>query len=131
MLCIKNALKSVDLRRSQYNVTEQYPAEVLERRKALVGHMTAARRDEKRAVLIRDKLSIDEESCWLQLKMSDLLKYKDNMVTLGAAALHRQLISVEDGPELQLEPCPFAGLKLEISRSVNERRTTNATRERI
>ncbi|KAH3795773.1 hypothetical protein DPMN_149333 [Dreissena polymorpha] len=36
ILCIKNALKNVDLRRSQYNVTEQYPAEVVERRKAIV-----------------------------------------------------------------------------------------------
>ncbi|KAH3696824.1 hypothetical protein DPMN_084302 [Dreissena polymorpha] len=56
ILCIKNALKNVDLRRSQYNVTEQYPAEMVERRKAHAGHMTAARRDKKRAVLIRDKL---------------------------------------------------------------------------
>ncbi|KAH3858527.1 hypothetical protein DPMN_101153 [Dreissena polymorpha] len=51
ILCIKNALKSVDLRRSQYKVTEQYPAEVLERPKALVDHITAARRDGKIAVL--------------------------------------------------------------------------------
>ncbi|KAH3808146.1 hypothetical protein DPMN_136497 [Dreissena polymorpha] len=55
-MCIKNALKRVDLRRSSFNVTEQ---EVLERRKALVCHMLQARRDGKRAVLVRDKVLID------------------------------------------------------------------------
>jgi len=59
IMCIKNALRRVDLRRTPYNVTEQYPAEVLERRKSLVGHMMQARRDGKRAVLVRDKLFID------------------------------------------------------------------------
>ncbi|KAH3890844.1 hypothetical protein DPMN_014933 [Dreissena polymorpha] len=58
-MCIKHALRRVDLRRSPYNVTEQYPAEVLERRKSLAGHMMQARRDGKRAVLVRDKLLID------------------------------------------------------------------------
>ena len=59
IMCTKNALRRVDLRRTPYNVIEQYPAEVLERRKSLVGHMMQARRDGKRAVLVRDKLFID------------------------------------------------------------------------
>ncbi|KAH3785232.1 hypothetical protein DPMN_163317 [Dreissena polymorpha] len=58
-MCIKNALKRVDLRRSPYNVTEQYPAVDLKRRKALVGHMVQARLDGKRVVSVRAKLLID------------------------------------------------------------------------
>ncbi|KAH3785356.1 hypothetical protein DPMN_163443 [Dreissena polymorpha] len=59
IICIKNALKRVDLRRSPYNMTEQYPAEDLKRRKALVGHMVQARLDGKRVVPVRVKLLID------------------------------------------------------------------------
>ncbi|KAH3785381.1 hypothetical protein DPMN_163469 [Dreissena polymorpha] len=59
IMCIKNALKRVDLRRSPYNVTEQYPRGRLEAPEGLVGHMVQARLDGKRVVPVRAKLLID------------------------------------------------------------------------
>jgi hypothetical protein len=58
-LVIKSALKHVNLKHSNYNVTEQYPQEVKERRKALIPEMIEARKQGKRAVLVRDKLYIN------------------------------------------------------------------------
>ena len=58
-LRVKDALRGADLRSTPFNVADQYPTEVLERRKVLVEHMVAARREGKRAVLVRDKLYIN------------------------------------------------------------------------
>ena len=56
---IQSALKSIDLKNTDYNVSEQYPQEVKERRKALIPIMLQARREDKKAVLVRDKLYIN------------------------------------------------------------------------
>jgi hypothetical protein len=56
---IKSALKGINLRFSPYNVSDQFPPEVKERRKELIPTMLKARREGKRAVLVRDKLIIN------------------------------------------------------------------------
>lgn len=56
---VKRALKSVNLRGTPYNVTDQFPPEVLQRRKDLIPVMIQARKDGKRATLVRDKLFIN------------------------------------------------------------------------
>lgn len=58
---VKSALRNVDLRQTPFNVNEQYPEEVLRRRRDLIDVMKTARRDGKRAVLVRDKLYINGE----------------------------------------------------------------------
>ncbi len=57
--CVKDALKLVDLKASPCNVSEQYPQEVKDRRRTLVPIMVQARKDGKKAVLVRDKLYIN------------------------------------------------------------------------
>lgn len=57
-LVVKDALKTVNLRNSPYNATEQYPPEVQQRRRELIPVMIQARKDGKRATLVRDKLII-------------------------------------------------------------------------
>lgn len=58
-LVVKDALKTVNLRNSPYNATEQYPPEVQQRRRELIPVMIQARKDGKRATLVRDKLIIN------------------------------------------------------------------------
>jgi uncharacterized protein YoxC len=58
-LTVKNALRGVNLRPTDYNVSEQFPQEVKERRKELIPKLIEARRTGKRAVLVRDKLFIN------------------------------------------------------------------------
>lgn len=58
-LRVKSALRNIDLRQTSFNVSEQYPNSVLNRRKELIDVMKTARRDGKRAVLVRDKLFIN------------------------------------------------------------------------
>jgi hypothetical protein len=57
---IQSALKTVKPRTTPYNVSEQFPPEVKERRKALIPELIKARRDGKTAFLRRDKLIIQE-----------------------------------------------------------------------
>lgn len=56
---VKSALRNIDLRQTPFNVSEQYPNSVLNRRKELIDVMKMARRDGNRAVLVRDKLFIN------------------------------------------------------------------------
>ena len=58
---VKDALKTVNLRGSQYNVSEQFPPEVQARRKELFPVLTEARNKGSRAVLVRDKIYIDNK----------------------------------------------------------------------
>jgi hypothetical protein len=58
---IKESLKHVKLQHTDYNVADQYPPEVKDRRKQLIPVMIDARKQGKRAVLVRDKLYIDNE----------------------------------------------------------------------
>jgi hypothetical protein len=58
-MLIKSFLKKVKLQHTDYNVSEQYPQEVKDRRKELIPVMLEARKSGKRAVLVRDKLFID------------------------------------------------------------------------
>ena len=58
-MCVKNALRSVNLRNTPFNVFDQLPQEIQERRKALVPVMLKARSEGKRAYLVRDKLFIN------------------------------------------------------------------------
>ncbi|XP_060583954.1 uncharacterized protein LOC132740117 [Ruditapes philippinarum] len=55
------SLKHVKLQHTDYNVADQYPPEVKDRRKQLKPVMIDARKQGKRAVLVRDKLYIDNE----------------------------------------------------------------------
>lgn len=57
---IKNALKQVNLRGTNFNVAEQYPPEVKEKRRELIPVMLEARKRGQRAVLVRDKLYINK-----------------------------------------------------------------------
>ncbi|MEW8548740.1 MAG: hypothetical protein AB2693_35000 [Candidatus Thiodiazotropha sp.] len=56
---VKNSLKHIDLKQSPYAVFDQLPKEVQERRKSLIPTMLDARRRGKTAVLIRDKIYIN------------------------------------------------------------------------
>ena len=58
---VKDALRNVNLRNSPYNVSEQFPPEVQEKRKQLFPVMSDARKSGKRAVLVRDKLYINNK----------------------------------------------------------------------
>jgi hypothetical protein len=53
---VKNALKSV-----KFNVGEQYPQEIQQRRRYLIPKMIEARNQNKKAVLVGDKLFIDNK----------------------------------------------------------------------
>lgn len=59
-MAIKNALKTIKLKDSDYNVSDQYPQEVKEKRKALIPELIKARAAGKTAFLRRDKLIIQE-----------------------------------------------------------------------
>ncbi|KAL4221207.1 hypothetical protein ACF0H5_019471 [Mactra antiquata] len=58
---IKNALKVINLKNTPCNVADQYPPEVKDRRKELIPIMVEARRLGKKAVLVRDKLYINNQ----------------------------------------------------------------------
>ena len=60
-LAVKDSLKQVNLFNTDYNVTEQYPQEVRDRRKELIPVMLQARKAGKKAVLVRDKLYINND----------------------------------------------------------------------
>lgn len=57
---IKSALKTVKLKTTPYNVSDQYPQEVKEKRKQLIPELIKARREGKTAFLRRDKLIIQQ-----------------------------------------------------------------------
>ena len=59
MAAVKRALQNINLRATSFNVADQFPQEVKEKRKQLIPTMLAARREGKRAVLVRDKLFIN------------------------------------------------------------------------
>ena len=52
-------MRNVNLKSSEYNVTDKFPPEVKDRRKQLIPLMIEARRQGKRAELVRDKLYIN------------------------------------------------------------------------
>ena len=58
-MTVKKSLRQVNLFHTPYNVTEQFPKEIRERRKQLVPVMMQARKDGNKAVLVRDKLYIN------------------------------------------------------------------------
>ena len=58
---MKNSLCNVNLRDSPYNVMEQFPPEVQAKRKLLYPVMMDARKSGKKAVLVRDKLYINNK----------------------------------------------------------------------
>jgi hypothetical protein len=60
-MLVKNALKNINLKQSDYNVSEQFPPEVKERRKQLIPELIKARNQGRKAVLVRDKLFIDNQ----------------------------------------------------------------------
>jgi hypothetical protein len=59
-MTIKNVLKTIKLKGTDYNVSDQYPQEVKEKRKALIPELIKARAAGKTAFLRRDKLIIQE-----------------------------------------------------------------------
>lgn len=58
---IKQASKIADLRSSDFRVADQFPQEVLARRKELIPKMVDARKNGNKAVLVRDKLYINNK----------------------------------------------------------------------
>lgn len=58
-MMVKDAPSSVNLRDTTYNVSEHYPPEIQQKRRELLPIMIKARKDGKRATLVRDKLYID------------------------------------------------------------------------
>lgn len=56
---VQSTLKAANLKETDYNVSEQYPQEVKERRKVLIPIMVKARSEGKKAVLVREKLYIN------------------------------------------------------------------------
>jgi hypothetical protein len=60
-MIIKDKLKGVNPYPTPYNVSDQYPPEVQQRRRELIPKMLAARRDGKKATLVRDKLYINNK----------------------------------------------------------------------
>lgn len=58
-LLVKSTLKYANLRQTTYNVVEQFPQEVKDRRKLLIPKMIEARNRGDKAMLVRDKLYIN------------------------------------------------------------------------
>lgn len=56
---IMYALNHTKLSNTGFNVTERFPAEVKDRRRELIPVMLDARKRGKRAILVRDKMYID------------------------------------------------------------------------
>jgi hypothetical protein len=57
---LKEYLKTLNLRPTPYNVADQWPQEVQERRKSLIPIMHEKRSKGQRAVLVRDKLFVND-----------------------------------------------------------------------
>lgn len=58
---LKSFLTHVSFKNSQYNFSNQFPPQVMQRRRALVPIMLDARKKGKTAVLVRDKLYINRQ----------------------------------------------------------------------
>lgn len=58
-MVVKSALQNVNLKSSPYNVFDQFPKIVQDRRKELIPIMVQASKEQKKAVLVRDKLYIN------------------------------------------------------------------------
>jgi hypothetical protein len=54
-------LTNINLKQSDYSVSEQFRPEVKERKKQLIPELTKARNQGRKAVLVRDKLFIDNQ----------------------------------------------------------------------
>ena len=60
-MLVKNAARQTDLKQTPFGVFDQYPPEVQEKRKDLIPIMLKARDEHKKAVLVRDKLYINNK----------------------------------------------------------------------
>ncbi|MEW8544154.1 MAG: hypothetical protein AB2693_11525 [Candidatus Thiodiazotropha sp.] len=60
-MVVKNALQNINLNNTPFSVFDQFPQIVQERRKELIPVMIEARRNNKKAVLVRDKLYINNK----------------------------------------------------------------------
>lgn len=60
-MLVKNAARQIDLKQTPFGVFDQYPPEVQEKRKGLIPIMLKARDEHKKAVLVRDKLYINNK----------------------------------------------------------------------
>lgn len=60
-MLVKNAARQTDLKQTPFGVFDQYPPEVQEKRKGLIPIMLKARDEHKKAVLVRDKLYINNK----------------------------------------------------------------------
>ena len=60
-MVVKNALQNINLKNTPFSVFDQFPQIVQERRKELIPVMLEARRNNKKAVLVRDKLYINNK----------------------------------------------------------------------
>lgn len=58
---IKQAARAVDLKASNFRVVDQFPQEVLDKRKELIPKMLEERSKGKDAVLVRDKLYVNKQ----------------------------------------------------------------------
>lgn len=58
-MLVKTASRQFDLKQTPYGVFDQYPPEVQEKRKGLIPIMLKAKDERKKAVLVRDKLYIN------------------------------------------------------------------------
>ena len=60
-MIVKNAAKEIDLKNTPFGVFDQYPPEVQEKRRSLIPKMLEAKAQHKKAVLVRDKLYINNK----------------------------------------------------------------------
>ena len=60
-MTVKNSLKNTNLRNTNFNVKDQFPQEVVDKRRNLIPAMIQARRQGKKAVLVRDKLYMNNK----------------------------------------------------------------------
>ena len=60
-MLVKNAAKELDLKNTPFGVFDQYPPEVQEKRRSLIPKMLEAKAQHKKAVLVRDKLYINNK----------------------------------------------------------------------
>lgn len=60
-MLVKSTAKELDLKQTPYGVFDQYPPEVQEKRRALIPIMLKAKDERKKAVLVRDKLYINNK----------------------------------------------------------------------
>lgn len=60
-MVVKSALHDINLKDTPYKVFDQFPQIIQERRKELIPVMVQARKNQKKAVLVRDKLYINNK----------------------------------------------------------------------